>query len=193
MRRSYLIAPALICALALASCGDTVQDKPIAAKPLEEVIVRSEFPVYWAGPRFQKMLITAVFTDPGGAITIKYGDCILGGQYTCVTPLSIVTSPDNSFLPGGETSIRALALRGVTARATQQGATLAIPTGGVVVSVASDSAALTQAAARAMTPLNRPGLSGAPLPGPLPDTGFDRVPLQSQVPPGQMVHQAAAR
>ena len=40
-------------------------------------------------------------TTPAARSRVQYGDCLQGGQGTCVPPLRIVTSPDNSFLPGG--------------------------------------------------------------------------------------------
>jgi hypothetical protein len=178
------VALLLAGALALGSCGDTLQDQPIGAAPLESVIVKSRFPVYWLGLSFSGLAITGVTIDPGSAVTISYGDCLVGGQYTCVAPLSIVTSPDNSFLPGGAASSSQIALRGVRASATHGGTALAIGTGGVVVSIYAHRPALALAAVRAMAPLNQAGSPEAPLPRPLPDTGFDRLPLPSQVPPG---------
>jgi hypothetical protein len=187
MRRSVVIALAVVCALALASCGDTLQDQPIGPSPLETVIVKSRFPVYWLGLQFHGMQITSVAIDPGGAVTIRYGDCVLGGQYTCVTPVSIVSSPDNSFIPGATAATRSLPLRGATASVAQGGATLAIPTGGVVVSVYARNPSLARTAATMMAPVNKVGLPQAPLPVTVPDTGFDRVPLPSEVPPGVSV------
>jgi hypothetical protein len=180
------------CALALASCGDTLQDKPIGGKPLESVLVGSRFPVYWLGLRYRGMPISAVTIDPSETVTIRYGDCVIGGQYTCVTAVSIVTSPDNSFIPGGATRQRTVSLRGARARASRGGTTLAIPTAGVMVSVFADSATLARAAALTMTPLNEPGLPLAPLPAALPDTGFDRGPLPGQVPSGVSVPRGPA-
>jgi hypothetical protein len=181
-----------VCAFALGSCGNTLQDKPTGAKPLESVLVSSRFPVYWVGLKYQGMPISAVTTDPSGAVTIRYGDCVIGGQYTCVTAVSIVTSPDNSFIPGGGAKQRTISLRGATAHASRGGATLAIPTAGVVVSVFADSATLALAAATTMAPLNEPGLPLAPLPAALPDTGFDGAPLPGQVPPDVSVPRGPA-
>jgi len=175
------------CALVLGSCGNTLQDKPIGPQPLESVLVRSRFPVYWLGLKYQGMQISGVAIDPSGAVTIRYGDCVLGGQYVCVAAVSIVTSPDNSFIPGGRAAARPVSLRGATVTSTQGGSTLAIPTAGVVVSVFADLPALARAAATTMAPLNEVGLPLAPLPAPLPDTGFDRVPLPGQVPTGVSV------
>ena len=104
-RAAAACALALLCALAVSACGDTLQDQPIAPQALESVIVKSRFPVYWLGFKFQRMRITAVTIDPSGAVTIRYGDCLVGGQYTCVTPLSVVSSPDNSFVPGRDARV----------------------------------------------------------------------------------------
>lgn len=180
------VAAALACALVLGSCGDTLQDQPIGADPFEDVIVNSRVPVYWVGLRFQGLPATNVREDPGGAVTVDYGDCVIGGQYTCVTPLQIVTSPDNSFIPGAPVK-RSISVRGLPAVTTPGGSTISLATGPVVVSIYARNAALASAAARAMAPLNQPGSSGAPLPAAIADTGYGRVPLHSQVPQGQSV------
>lgn len=177
----------LVCALALSSCGDTLQDQPIGPSPLETVLVQSDFPVYWLGLKFDGMQITSAAIDPGGAVTIRYGDCVIGGQYTCVTPLSIVSSPDNSFLPGAGSATSSLSLRGTSASVAGGGRTLAVPTAGVMVSVYARNSSLARAAADTMTPVNEVGLPHSPLPAALPDTGFDRLPLASQVPAGVSV------
>lgn len=172
------------CAVVLVSCGDTLQDQPIGPSPMESVIVKSRFPVYWLGQRFDGMRVTGVLIDPGGAVTLRYGDCLVGGQFTCVTPLELISSPDNSFVPGeGEVGATRL-LRGAVALSTQSGRVLAIRTGSVVVSVRADNAALALRAARLMAPVNKVGLPLQPLPAAAPDTGFGRLPLPSQLPPG---------
>ncbi|MFZ2114631.1 MAG: hypothetical protein WAU77_12990 [Solirubrobacteraceae bacterium] len=186
--RRVLLGGALIaCVLTLASCGNTLQDQPIGPQPLESVLVKSRFPVYWLGVSFHGLQITSVAIDPSEAVTIRYGDCVLGGQYTCVTPVSIVTSPDNSFVPG-DTAVRPTAsLRGVSASSAQGGSTLAIPTGNVIVSVFGQHPRLAREAAETMAPLNTTGLPLTPLPAALPDSGFGRAPLSIQVPAGVSV------
>ncbi len=187
------IAAALACALLLSACGDTLQDEPIGAAPFEDVLVNSRFPVYWLGLRFDGLETSSVREDPGGAVTIDYGNCLVGGQYTCVTPLQVVTSPDNSFVPSDGAGAQAIAIRGLRAVSSQDGATLTLATGPVVVSIygrgssQSTGATLAWDAAQTMTPVNEPGLSQAPLPPPSANTGFDRLPLRSQLPPGQAV------
>jgi hypothetical protein len=173
--------------LALASCGDTLQDQPIGPQPLESVLVKSRFPVYWLGLSFHGMQISSVAIDPSEAVTIRYGDCVLGGQYTCVTPVSIVTSPDNSFVPGANVVRPIVSLRGASASSAQGDSTLAIPTGNVVVSVFGRHSALAREAAETMAPLNTTGLPLAPLPAALPNSDVNRTPLSIQVPAGVSV------
>jgi hypothetical protein len=180
--RALLAGALAACTLVLGSCADTLQDQPIGPQALESVLVKSRFPVYWLGLSFHGLQITSVAIDPSEAVTIRYGDCVLGGQYTCVTPVSIVTSPDNSFVPGATPTSRSLPLRGVSANGAQGDSTLAIPTGNVVVSVFGQHPTLAKEAAETMAPLNTTGLPLAPLPAALPDSGFDRAPLPNQVP-----------
>ena len=177
-------AAALSCAtlaFALGGCGDTLQDQPIAHNTLETLLV-APYPVYWAGRSFQGLAITEATHDPGGAFSVQYGDCVEGGQSTCVPALRVVTSPDNSFLPGGSTPLHGALVRGVGSLVAQRGRTIEIPTGGVVVSLYADSARLASAAAQTVVPINEPGVPGAPLPARLRDTGFGSTPLPSQEP-----------
>jgi hypothetical protein len=166
----------------LSACGNTLQDRPIARAALEPMVLNSRYPVYWLGEKFNRLAITEAAHDPSDAYTIHYGDCLEGGQYTCVTPLTIVTSPDNSFVPGGTLRHRVETLRGVRARFSQQGRTIALPTGSVVVSIFANSAALARAAALTMVPINEVAIPEAPLPRALPDTHFADEPLASQKP-----------
>lgn len=190
VRRFTTTAAALAaCSVAFASCGNTLQDQSIGPSPLESVIVKSRFPVYWLGQRFDGMRITGVLIDPGGAVTLRYGDCLVGGQFTCVTPLELVSSPDNSFLPGEGEAGQTRLVRGAKALSTQSGRALAIRTGSVVVSLRADDAALALRAARLMAPVNKVGLPLQPLPSAAPDTGLDQLPLPSQLPPGTPIPQ----
>lgn len=189
MHRLAVAVVLLACALAFSCCGDTLQDQPIGPAPLESVIVSSRFPVYWLGQRFDGMRITGVLIDPGGAVTLRYGDCLIGGQFTCVTPLTLVTSPDNSFVPGAYEVGRDLRVRDAEALATQQGRAISIRTGTVIVSVRANGPALALRAARLMAPVNKVGLPLQPLPAAAPNTGFDQLPLPSQLPPGTPIPQ----
>lgn len=188
-----LAAFVAVCAMTLGACGDTLQNEPIGSASFESVMVNSRFPVYWAGVSFRGLEASNVREDPGGAVTVDYGNCLVGGQYTCVTPLQIVTSPDNSFVPGAGPGSSTVALRGLQAFASQGGQTLQVATGPVVVSVYAHTAALARAAMQAMAPLNQPGASEAPLAPASADTGIDRLPLRSQVPPGQLLPGSPSR
>lgn len=179
--RPLALLLAVLCGLTLSACGNTLQDRAISQNLLEGMVL-APFPVYWLGGSFQGSAITEVSHDPGGAFSIQYGDCLQGGQGTCVSPVRVVTSPDNSFVPGGSTPSRTARVRGVTATLMQADRTVAIPTAGVVVSIYAHDARTAAAAAATIAPINTPGASGAQLPAPLPDTGFGDTPLPSQVP-----------
>lgn len=191
--RAWLAGIFAVCALALGSCGNTLQDEPIGPKPLETVMVESHFPVYWAGLKFNGLPITSVSIDPSEAVSIRYGDCVVGGQYTCVTPLSIVTSPDNSFIPGGAAATAAPAARGLKVTSARAGRTLALATGVVVVSVYAQRASLAREALSVIAPVNEVGGPLEPLPAALPDTGFGNEPLPGQVPSGVSVPRGPAQ
>ncbi len=172
---------AALCAVALGGCGDTLQDQPIPHNLLESLIVAPQ-PVYWLGGTFRGLAITDTAHDPGGAFTVQYGDCVAGGQASCIPALRVVTSPDNSFLPAGSVARRTASLRGVQAAVSRGGRTIEIPTGGVVVGIYANDPGLAGAAAQTMVQINGIGAPDATLPGPLPDTGFGNTPLPSQVP-----------
>jgi hypothetical protein len=181
--RRLLLALCALCPLCVSACANTLQDQPLQPSFLEPLVMQDEYPIYWLGGEFRGLGIISVARDPGGAYTIKYGNCRQGGENVCVTPLEVVTSPDNSFQPGGSTPRRRLAVRGVTSLAAQGGRTLAIPTGAVVVGVYADNAALARGAAQTMVAINSTQLPGTRLPRALPDTGFAQHPLKSQEPP----------
>jgi len=173
---------AALCAVALCSCANTVQDQPIPHNLLEGLI-EAPFPVYWLGGSFDGMAVSEATHDPSGSYSVQYGDCLVGGQGTCVPPLRVVTSPDNSFLPGGTTPSSRARIRGVDALLAQAGTTIVVPTGVVVVDIYATSARTAAAAARTVVPINALGAPEAPLPAALPNTGFGEMPLPSQVPP----------
>jgi hypothetical protein len=172
---------AALCAVALGGCGDTLQDQPIPHNLLESLIVAPR-PVYWLGGTFRGLAITDTVHDPSGAFTVQYGDCVAGGQSSCIPPLRVVTSPDNSFLPAGSVARRTASLRGVQAAVSRGGRTIEIPTAGVVVGIYANDPGLAGAAAHTIVQINGIGAPDATLPAPLPDTGFGNTPLPSQVP-----------
>jgi hypothetical protein len=183
--RAALAAAALLalCGLALGACANTIQDEQVTPSFLEPLAMQREYPIYWLGGAFRGLPIISVARDASGAYTIKYGNCRQGGENVCVTPLEIVTSPDNSFRPGGSTPQRSISVRGVPSTLAQDGRTIEVSTGGVVVDLYADSAALARAASAAMVSINAVQLPGSRLPRPLPSTGFAQKPLPSQQPP----------
>ncbi len=182
MRLAALALPLVaLSALLLAGCGDTLQEHPLSHNDLESLVV-NPFPVYWVGGSFHGLNVVETSHDPSGGFSVQYGNCLEGGQGTCVRPLEIVTSADNSFLPGGSAAVRSTRLRGVEALLAQRAHTVIIPTGPVVVDIYAETRQLAAAAARAAVPINEPGTPEGPLPAALPDTGYGSTPLPSQEP-----------
>ena len=185
MRRqpAFATLACMLCALVLGACGNTIQDQPIPHNELESLML-APYPVYWLGGTFHDLAITEASRDPSGSFTVQYGDCLEGGQSTCVTPLKIVTSPDNGFVPGeGSASTRTTtSLRGVPGFLAERGDAISIPTGGVILDVYARTPALALAAAATAVPINYPASPLSPLPARMPYTGFGSRPLPSQVP-----------
>ena len=175
------VALGLLTTSALGGCGDTLQTQPIAHNTLEKLLV-APYPVYWLGRSFERLQLTEGSHDPGGAFSVQYGNCSEGGQGTCVPPLRVVTSPDNSFLPIGDTARRDTQVRGVPAVLARAGRVIVIPTAGVIVWIYALDPRLAVRAAQTVVPINEVGSPGSPLPQPRPDTGFGRRPLRSQIP-----------
>ncbi len=178
-----LAASALLvtCAMALTACGNALRMQPIPHNVLEGLIV-TPFPVYWLGGSFHGLTVTEASGDPSGGYSIQYGNCLEGGQGACVPALRVITSADNSFVPGLAAPNRSIQLRGVTALLAQRGQTIMIPTGPVVVGIYANDRRLAGAAARTVVPINQPGAPGGPLPPRQPDTGYGETPLSTQEP-----------
>ncbi len=168
-------------AVAIGGCANTVQDQPTPHNILESLIV-APYPVYWLGGSFRGLAITEAARDPGGASSVQYGDCLEGGQGVCVPPVRVVTSPDNSFVPGGSLHLTSTDIRGVTAVVARGGRTIEIPTGGVVVDIYAQDPRVARAAAQTVVPINATGSPQAELPARLPDSGFAEQPLPFQTP-----------
>jgi hypothetical protein len=191
-RRAARASALALAALVLGSCGDTLQDRPIPHNLLETLIAEP-YPVYWLGRSFHGLQITEASQDPSGAATLQYGDCVEGGQNTCVVPVRIVTSPDNSFVPGTQTPHRFAGLRGVSAVIAESGHTISFATGPVVVTIFALHPSLATAASEAAVPINAPGEPGGPLAAALPDKGYARKPLFSQLPSAPRPLHSSAR
>ena len=168
-------------AFAVVACGSTLEERPVAPSTLESLIALREYPVYWLGNSFEHLSVSEVSRDSGGAYTVQYGTCLSGGQGTCESQLSIVTSPENSFVAHGPAGLRNVALRGVGAFISRDSETIEIPTGAVVVSVRANSPQLARAAAREIAPIITLGLPEQALPRALPTSRFATEPLPQQL------------
>jgi hypothetical protein len=164
--------------LVLAGCGDTLQLQPLRDRDLSNAS-GVNYIVYWDGRAFEGMPVSFAARQTGGSVLVTYGNCVEGGQTTCMRALSIVTSDDNSFLPGAQLTSTRRIIRGRVAVVGMGGRTLEIATGPVVVDVTASTPALTLAAALAMSPLNgsssHRGAPYATLPPALPPNGFDQT------------------
>jgi hypothetical protein len=178
-----LIAAALLGgATAISGCASTIQDQPVSSSVLEQLVMIHEYPIYWLGVTFHGLAATNVLRDASGAFSVQYGDCVEGGQSTCVTPLSVVTSPDNGLHALDSAAHTTLEIRGVKGALARGAKAIEVATGGVVVDIYARGSTNVLAAARTMVPINRAGLPEAPLPSPFSDTGFASHPLKGQLP-----------
>ena len=184
--RRYVILLLAGAGLVVAGCGDTVQSAPLGRSALESLLL-AKFPVYWAGNEVEGLQAREISVDPGGAVTLQYGNCLEGGQGTCVAPLRIVTSPNNDFVPGGAGPVRDIPLRGTTARTLNGGSTIVVPAGPVVLSVFATSDTLADAAAARAAPITDVAAFGQPLPPPGPSNGHAGTALPGQIPPYQPI------
>lgn len=176
------LALATICACLLAGCGGGVRYKTLDAGTLEPLVTVEHYPVFWLGGRFRGLPLTLVGADPSGAYEVQYGTCTTGGPETCISPVEVVSQPDNSFLPGAGARSGTASIRGVRAVFAQGGRVIEIPTGPVVVDVRAASSSLALAAARRMVPINELGSPEARLPAAQPSSGFAERPMEAQRP-----------
>ncbi len=181
LHRALLLAPALALALLVSGCGNTVQVQPIPHNQLEGMIV-APFRVYWLGNDFRGLTVQQVSHDPGGAYSVQYGDCLTGGQGTCLPPLLVVSSPENTFIPGGSARTRQVQVRGLPALETQGGRVVMIPSGNVLIDILAANPKLAREAAANVVPINAPGAPGDPLPAARHTEAFSGRPFSSQVP-----------
>jgi hypothetical protein len=181
--RLLAVPIALLCGGGLlAGCGNTIQSQELSASTLEPLVEAEHYPVFWLGTSFHRLPLTLVETDPSGAYSLQYGTCTTGGPETCISPLQLITNPDNSFLPGATTASAVTSLRGVRATLLQGGKVIEIPTGPAIVDIRAASSTLALAAARQMVPINELGRPYATLAKALPNTGFAAHPMEGQRP-----------
>lgn len=177
------LACACVFAALLGGCGNTLQDKPVANIELEQMLQVQRYPIYWLGSSFDGLDLTSATADPGGAYALQYGNCFVGGQEACLTPLEVISSPEASFLPGaGAQHTKPTSIRGTKGMVAQNGEVLDVATGPVVVEIRSRKRMLAFAAAKQMVPINELGEPGATLPAAKPDRESEEKPLATQQP-----------
>lgn len=181
LHRAPLLAPVLALAALAGGCGNTIQSQAIPHNQLEGMIV-APFRVYWLGDSFRGLTVQQVSHDPGGAFSVQYGGCLTGGQGTCLPPLLVVSSPENTFVPGGSARTRQVQVRGLPALEANGGRVVMIPSGNVVIDIIADTPKLARQAARNVVPINAPGAPGEALPPSRQTEAFSGRPFSSQVP-----------
>ena len=67
LARALAALAAVLCALALGACGNTLQDQPIPHNALESLLL-APYPVYWLGGSFHGLQITEASHDPSGVV-----------------------------------------------------------------------------------------------------------------------------
>src|SRR5579862_9780850 len=158
----------VLAGLLLAGCGSVLPAHLVGNDNLTALVSVNRFPIYWVGGTFEKLSLTNIAHDYGGAFSLQYGNCSLGGQAVCVAPLVIVTTPEGSLSTGPQSGSGALRERGVTGLMGEKGRTIELATGKVVVDIYAQTAALARAAAATIAPINRLGTPSSNLPAPAP-------------------------
>lgn len=164
------------CACSLGACADALQYQTLGTRAALAAVSTRAYPVYWLGRAFHGLPLSGLTHDSGGAYTMAYGVCVIGGQNTCVTALRVVTSPDNSFVPGGSQGRSEAVIRGRRALLADRGATIELASGSVVLDIYANSARLAYEAARDLFPINAPGAPRVVLPAPTADSHWETVP-----------------
>jgi len=171
---------AAVAAVGVAGCSTPLRIPPAPPNPLEALISIERYPVFWLGERFAGLPLSEVEEDIGGAVTLGYGACTRGGQYSCLLPLTVVTSPENSFLPHGTLPLERVSVRGITAYATSDRRIYELPTASVIVAIYAQTPSLAREAVIGLAALNGTVLPGEPLPPPQ-KSSYAQTPLSSQL------------
>jgi hypothetical protein len=161
-------ACALICGLAaLAGCA-THPAPPISAADLALARQFPLFTVFWVGPSFHGVDLTAADSkreyDASVGMRAYYGNCrpssSLLSTSGCRLPLEIATVLYRPHTNEGLGARREVAIRGVPAEVFDGGSSIELYTGHLAIDVYAESPALALAAANALYPLNHAGPSG---------------------------------
>lgn len=183
VRGALALLLACVPAALLGGCANTIQDQPVRNVALERLLEVQRYPIYWVGASFHGLKLTSALPQIGGAYVVQYGDCYVGGQEACLTPLELISSPDNSFIPGiGTRDTEVTRIRGVKAVIAERGEVVELKTSDAVIAIRARRRSIALAAAQEMVPINQLGEPNTPLPAALPDTGYAEKPLNTQRP-----------
>jgi hypothetical protein len=164
----------MLLAVVLAGCG-TSQPPRISAAELASARTFPYYTVYWVGQTFARHTLTAAdgvdAYKPKTGDSVYYGDCLSGngvlGSGGCLLPLKVSTSiyalHSNVDLGAQRNTI----IRGVPAAIFNEGRSIELYSGRLMIDVYSNSSVRALAAARLLRPLNAAGSSAAPLPLPV--------------------------
>lgn len=168
-----LVVVASLCA-ALTGCG-TSQPRRISAAELAGARTFPYYTIYWVGKSFASHALTAAdgvdaYKSSSGD-SVYYGDCVSGngvlGSSGCLLPLKVTTSiyALHSNVDLGRQ--RNTLIRGVPAAIFEDGRSIELYTGRLMIDVYSNTSAGAFTAARMLRPLNTTGSSSSPLPLPV--------------------------
>ncbi len=173
-RRVLVLAAALGVALVASACS-TRPAGPIDRPDLQAAESFPYYRLYWAGPIFDAIDLTAAdgragYIDTLGS-SLYYGDCDAGKGILkgggCVLPLQITTvhyiQHSNQALGPGQ---RNVLIRGVPAVIFQGGRAIELYTGKLAVDILADNPQRAYRAAQLLRPINAPGDPYERLPAP---------------------------
>lgn len=203
-------ALALVCVLATTlatGCGATTgRPGPIRASELAEAQTFPYYRIYWTGPSFQGQPLVAAdgsksYNSEVGD-SVYYGDCehghgVFGGGGSCTLPLQVTTVIYRLHSNATLGPQRNILIRGVPATVYDEGRSIELYSGRVLIDIFSDTFARARAAALTLRPLNASGAASGPLPAPVycPGlSGYQEQALQRAMAhlPGHACQQAAA-
>lgn len=159
----------------LAGCGSS-SPPPISNGELAAARTFPYYTVYWVGAKFGSHPLTAADGvegyKPQVGDSVYYGDCEsskgLLGSSGCVLPLQVTTViyvlHTSNFTLGEQ---RNTVIRGVPAVIYDEGRSLELYSGRVVIDIFSDGLKDAIRAAKLLRPFNRPGSDEGPLPLPV--------------------------
>jgi len=159
----------------LAGGCSTGHPPPLSAQALEDAETFPYYPIYWVGRNFGQYPLTAVDGNKGysSAIgdSVYYGDCvrekgILGGG-SCELPLQVTTVIYRLHSNAALGAQRNAVIRGVPATIYDEGHSIELYSGRLVIDIFSDTLARAQQAAEGLRPLNASGSATGPLPPPV--------------------------